>query len=143
VEHEILEGISRADIAFRVRGKTVEELFSAGARALIAILLQNIETVRPSVDVSFTCESGEIDLLYFDFLSELIYFKDAEKLLLLPDRITITSASEGFTLTCSMQGERIDRTRHIFTVDIKAITLHNLFVERNDVGWSATAVLDV
>lgn len=143
MEYEIIEDISRADIAFRVRGKTVEELFSAGARSLFAIMIQDKETIRPSVNVSFSCESREIDLLYFEFLSELVYYKDSEKLLLLPDRIAITSSPEGYRLDCELRGDRIDRNRHVFTIDIKAVTLHNLLVEKDDGGWSAIAVLDV
>jgi SHS2 domain-containing protein len=143
MEHEILEGISRADIAFRVRGKTPEELFSAGARALVAIMLQDPQTVRPTIPISFTCHSSEIDLLYFDFLSELIYFKDSEKLLLVTDRLVISSTPDGFTLSCSLLGDTIDRARHVFIVDIKAVTLHNLVVEHDDVTWTATAVVDV
>jgi SHS2 domain-containing protein len=143
MEYEILEGITSADIAFRVRGQNVEELFFAGARSLLEIMLQDRDTVRPSMDVSFTCESKEIDLLYFDFLSELVYYKDSEKLLLLPERIALTSSPEGYTLACRMCGERIDRNRHLFTIDIKAVTLHNLIVKEDEEGWSATAVLDV
>ncbi len=143
MEYEILEGISRADIAFRVRGQSVEELFSKGARSLLGIMLQDIDTVRPSIDIFFTCESREIDLLYFDFLSELIYYKDSEKLILLPERISVTSSSEGYRIACEMRGDRIDRNRHVFTIDIKAVTLHNLIVKQQDEGWSATVVIDV
>lgn len=143
MEYEILDDISRADIAFRVRGKTLEDLFSTGARSLVAIMLNDLDTIRPSVNISITCESKEIDLLYFDFLSELIYYKDSEKLLLLPEHIAIASSSDGYTLEGSMRGDRIDKNCHVFTVDIKAVTLHNLLVEEKDDGWSATAVLDV
>ncbi|HQL83131.1 MAG TPA: archease, partial [Spirochaetota bacterium] len=90
-----------------------------------------------------TCESREIDLLYFDFLSELIYYKDSEKLILLPERISVTSSSEGYRIACEMRGDRIDRNRHVFTIDIKAVTLHNLIVKQQDEGWSATVVIDV
>jgi SHS2 domain-containing protein len=143
MEHEILEGISRADIAFRVRGDSPEELFAAGARALVEIMLEDPGTLRPSVPVSFSCQADELDLLYFDFLSELIYYKDSEKLLLVPERLLISSSPGGFSLSCNMRGETIDRTRHFFGMDIKAVTLHHLLVEQRDGSWSATAVVDV
>ena len=143
MEHEIIEGISRADIAFRVRGNTPEELFAAGARALIAIMVQDPETLRPTVPVSFSCSAEKMDLLYFDFLSEIIYYKDSEKLLLVPERLAVSSTPEGYSLSCTMRGDRIDRGRHEFTVDIKAATLHHLTVERQDGAWFATAVVDV
>jgi SHS2 domain-containing protein len=143
MEHEILEGISRADIAFRVRGSTPEELFAAGARALVAIMLHDPGALRPSVPVSFSCRADELDLLYFDFLSEIIYYKDSEKLLLEPERLVISSSPEGFSFSCVMRGETIDGSRHVFIADIKAITLHHLLIEQHAGSWSATAVVDV
>ena len=82
---------------------TLEGLFSAGARALLAIMLQNPESVRPSITIEFSCEADELDLLYFDFLSEIIYYKDTDKLLLVPDRLVITSSpgTIGCTITRS------------------------------------------
>ena len=85
-------------------------------------MLQDIDTVRPSIDIFFTCESGDRSS-HFDFLSELIYYKDSEKLILLPERISVTSSSEGYRIACEMRGDRIDRNRHVFTIDIKAVTL--------------------
>jgi len=40
-------------------------------------------------------------------------------------------------------GEEIDRGRHRLVVDVKAVTLFNLRVERDDKGWKATVVLDI
>ncbi len=140
---EIIEGISRADIAYRVSGKDPVELFTTGAEALISIMLKDHETVLRNTTVAFTCDASGLDLLYFDFLSEFIYFKDSEKLLLLPERVEITQTENGFSLSCSATGESIDRERHLFTVDIKAVTMHNLSVTRDASGYAATVVVDV
>lgn len=140
---EILDGISRADIAFRVRGKGPEELFSAGARALVSIMLHNAESVRPLESIDFSCEAPELDILYFDFLSEFIFLKDSSKMILLPERVRVERSGNGYTCSCTATGERLDRTRHTFAVDIKAITMHRLVIEQNSDGWSATVVVDV
>ncbi|HNW27444.1 MAG TPA: archease [Spirochaetota bacterium] len=140
---EILEGISRADIAFRVRGRDPVELFTAGAEALLSIMLKNPETVLKKSSVSFTCEAADLEMLYFDFLSEFIFHKDSDKLLLLPEQLAITRSNGTYRLSCAASGEAIDRSRHLFTVDIKAATMHNLSVTRDDTGFSATIVVDV
>jgi SHS2 domain-containing protein len=140
---EILDGISRADIAFRVRGRHLVELFTTGAEALIAIMVKNPGAVLKNNIVTFTCEAADLELLYFDFLSEFIYYKDSDKLLLLPERLEINQSDDRYQLSCTASGETIDRSRHLFSVDIKAITMHNLSVKRDDSGFSATIVVDV
>jgi len=141
--YEIIDAISRSDIAFRVRGKNPDELFAAGASALASIMMQNPEAIRPSTDVEFEFESPDLDLLYFDFLSEFIYYKDAKKLMLLPETVSIKQSKGGYHLACRAKGETIDRKRHSFNVDVKAVTMHSLNVEQKNDEWTATAVLDV
>ncbi len=143
MSYEIIDTISRADIAFRVRGKEPETLFAAGASALASIMMQNPESIRLSSDVEFECESSDLDLLYFDFLSEFIYYKDSKKLMLFPETVRIKQTDGGYHLICRAKGERIDRKRHYFNVDVKAVTMHNLKVEQKNNEWTATAVLDV
>jgi SHS2 domain-containing protein len=141
--YEIIDDLSRADIAFRVRGGSLGELFSAGGRALASIMLQNSGEIRPEISVSFECTASDLELLYFDFLSELIFHKDAERLILLPARVDIEEIAGEYRLACGARGEKIDRTRHHFIVDIKAITLHHLSVLKENDTWTATVVVDV
>ncbi|MBN2157944.1 MAG: archease [Spirochaetes bacterium] len=141
--YEILDGISRADIAFRVRGKDLDEIFIAGAHALFSIMMQNIETVLPMKSITFSCEASDLEMLYFDFLSEFIYRKDSERLILLPKRVRIRGSENSYTCECSAMGETLDRKRHLFAVDIKAITMHRLSIERHNDEWTATVVVDV
>lgn len=140
---EIIESISRADVAFRVRGKDLSELFIAGGKALVSIMLQNAEDIRPAMAVGFDCEAADLELLFYDFLQEFIYYKDSEKLLLIPESIEFIESADRCRLTCRAKGEKIDRTRHLFIVDIKAVTMHNLNVVKDNDAWSATAVVDV
>ncbi len=141
--YELIEGISRADIAFRVRGIDYSGLFTAGAEALISIMLKNPATVLKTQTVQFACDAPDLDILYFDFLSEFIYYKDAEKLILLPESLEIVQSDSGYSLSCIARGEPIDRSKHIFTVDIKAVTMHHLSVIGDESGYSATIVVDV
>lgn len=141
--YELVEGLSRSDVAFRVQHDDLESLFAEGARALMAIMMENPGAIHPTIDLDITCEDGAIDLLYHEWLSEIIYFKDARRLLLLPQSLDISPFGWGYRLTARCRGEEIDRERHCFRVDIKAVTLHGLSVTRNDGTWSATAVIDV
>ncbi len=143
VAYEIVDGISRADIAFRVRGSDLNSLFRDGAGALIAIMMGNPDSVRPLVSIVIRCEEDTIELLYHEWLSEIIFYKDSERLLLLPQSIDIVSTGNSYQLHSLCEGETIDRTRHFFSIDIKAVTFHGLMVAEEDAEWTAIAVVDV
>jgi len=48
-----------------------------------------------------------------------------------------------FVLEAEACGEPLDTARHRLLVDVKAVTLHRLRVERTSSGWEAFFVLDV
>ena len=83
-------------------------------------------------------------MLLFDFLNELIFYKDARRLLLLPAQVTITgSRATGYSLQARLQGVEIDAARHRLNTDVKAVTMHRFSVTPVAEGWQATVVLDV
>ena len=141
--YELLDNISRADIAYRVRGCCLVDLFINGGRALVSIMLEDPASVRPIESVTFNTASTDPDLLYFDYLSEFIFFKDTRKLILMPATVEISHTDKGYALSCKAVGEKIDRSRHVFIADIKAITMHNLAVAIVADEWHATVVVDV
>ena len=143
MEFELLEDITRADLAFRVRGSTLDELFFAAAQALSGIMLEQPGLVRRGRRVSISMRERDLDMLLYDFLQEFVFYKDAESLILVPDSVKVSHNTEGYSINAVASGEQIDRGRHRFTVDIKSVTMHNLAVVRNDGYWSATVVLDV
>jgi len=143
MEFELLEDITRADLAFRVRGSSLDELFFAAAQALSGIMLEQPGLVRRGRRVSISMRERDLDMLLYDFLQEFVFYKDAESLLLVPDSVQVSNNTEGYSINAVASGEQIDRGRHRFTVDIKSVTMHNLAVVRNDGYWSATVVLDV
>ena len=89
-------------------------------------------------------EESEPDLLLYRFLEELVYFKDAEGLLLRVPEVRVRGGDGGaFVLEAEGRGEPLDPARHQLQVDVKAVTLHRLRVERTGRGWEAFVVLDV
>jgi SHS2 domain-containing protein len=82
-------------------------------------------------------------MLLFDLLQELIYFKDAEQLLLRVRKARIAAVETEWTLTGEAHGERLDLTLHQQRTDVKAVTLHHFKLEKTDAGWTATVILDI
>lgn len=137
------EDIATADAAFEAWGKTLEELFTAAADATMNVMVEELSTIRREREVTLKMEHGELDLLLFNFLNELVFYKDAERLLLRVESVTIARHPELFTLHASLRGEELNPARHALSADVKAVTLHRFKVEETTDGWQASVILDI
>ena len=141
--YKFLDDIATADVAFEAWGATREELFAAGADALLHTMVHDPEAVARLEEVAVTVEDVDLDLLLFSFLQELVFLKDARLLLLHPEEVRIAEKDGRFRLESVLRGERIDRQRHPLVVDVKAATLHRLRVAFESGIWRSVVVLDV
>lgn len=139
----ILEELTRADLAFRAEEPTLEELFRTAWRATLEVMLPPPASLQARERRSIRLAKPAVDLLLFDFLSELVYYKDAEGLLLAVQSLVLRQEPAGCTLEAEAAGERADPERHRLGTDVKAVTLHRFALERTPAGWRATVVLDL
>lgn len=141
--YSYLEEIATADVAFAAWGTTREELFAACADALTNVMVADLASICRNEEIEVHLGNGELDLLLFSFLNELVFYKDARQLLLRITSLTITGAPGEFLLDACLAGERIDPDRHSLIVDVKAVTLHRFRVAETAQGWQAEVVLDI
>jgi len=141
--YRFTDEISTADVAFEAWGESVEELFIASASALLRTMTAAPEVVAHCQELTIRVEHEELDLLLFSFLQELIFYKDARRLLLHADRVQIKQRAGRYHLEARASGEQIDAGRHCLLVDVKAVTLHRLQVVFAEKLWQAVVVLDV
>lgn len=87
-------------------------------------------------------ENEDPEMLLFDLLGDLLYYKDAEGLLLVLDECTLEAHGDRFIFSARAGGEYIDPNRHRLGVDIKAVTLHQFELRKTEEGWKARVVLD-
>jgi SHS2 domain-containing protein len=138
-----LEDVGTADIAFEATGRDLPELFAAAADATINVMIDNIGAIEPRETRQIELSNDNIEMLLFDFLQELIYFKDAKRLLLRACETQIDQKDGAYFLKAKVAGERLDDTRHQQRADVKAVTLHGFSVEKYDGGWKAKVLLDI
>jgi SHS2 domain-containing protein len=138
-----LEDVATADVAFEATGNTIEEMFLAAAEATIGVMLENSKDIRGTDEISFRLEEQELEMLLFDFLQEIIYAKDARRMLLLVDSVDIDKESSPLGLTVRARGETLDSQQHRLLTDVKAVTMHRFAIHKGEHGWTATVVLDV
>jgi SHS2 domain-containing protein len=141
--YRYLPDIAIADVAFEAWADTLEGLFAAAADATMNVMVGDLATIAEHESRAVQAEDTEVDMLLFQLLQELIFFKDAEKLLLRVKHIEIRQIDGRFRLTAEARGEPLDPTRHDLVVDVKAVTLHRFNVKQTASGWEATVILDI
>ncbi|MFH1570983.1 MAG: archease [Gemmatimonadota bacterium] len=144
---EYLDDVAIADVAFRAWGADLAGAFAAAARATVSVMLEDLASLEARCERRVDLEADQLDLLLFDFLSELVYYKDADGLLLLPRRVEVqepgAAADRRWRVRAVLAGERVDRSRHAVLVDVKAVTLHRLSLRQEPGRWVAEVVLDI
>jgi len=155
MSYRFLEEIATADVAFEATGKTPEELFISAAEALEETQV-NTKQLANSEQRTVNLENETLDKLLFDFLDELIYYKDAEQLVFNKFDIEIQASEGGFAsdreiaskdikwrLKGVIAGEKLDPNRHELRTDVKAVTKHQFGIQKTKEGYKATVVLDI
>ncbi|HEY5999993.1 MAG TPA: archease [bacterium] len=137
------DDVAIADVAFEAWGPTLEEAFLAAAEATVATMSADPGAIAARQRRTMRLEEAAADLLLYRFLEELVYYKDAEGLLLRVASVRIEERDGGLALEAQAEGEALDPARHGLLADVKAVTLHRLRVERTERGWTAFVVLDV
>jgi SHS2 domain-containing protein len=135
------EDIAIADTAFTVKGKNEEELFVNAAKALV-MSMADISRINAKKKRKFNLKSNKLDTLLFDFLSELLLYKDSENLLFSSFKIVI-SRNKSWKLEAECLGELANPKKHKISTDIKAITMHMFEVNKTDEGYEARIVVDI
>jgi len=134
---EILE--HTADIGFRVRAATPEELFARAAEALVWLAFE-ADSIEERESQHLEARAEDWESLLVNWLSEVLYLMDARCLLLRRfqvDRVGPEAvAGRGF-------GELWNPARHRAKLVIKGVTYHQLRVERGAEGWYAQVILDI
>jgi SHS2 domain-containing protein len=141
--YQYLEDVGTADIAFEATGRNLSELFTSAADATMNVMIDNLDAIEPGETRRIELKNDEIDMLLFDFLQELIYFKDAERLLLRVREMHVEKKEGAYSLKATTAGEPLDPARHQQRADVKAVTLHNFRVEKNEGSWKARVLLDI
>jgi SHS2 domain-containing protein len=142
--YRFLEGLSVADVSFEATGSTPEELFSDSWEAALRVMIEEPSALQGRERRAIELEGDSLEFLLVDFLQELLFYKDAEGLLLRLAKCRIDTRDGGYHLVAEAAGESVDPRRHKLGVDVKAVTYHHLGVERHTSGgWRATFILDV
>jgi SHS2 domain-containing protein len=128
-----------ADLGLRVRATDLNGLFRDAGRGLFSMIVEPEPVGTPAKCYEFAIAGERYDFLLFDWLSELLYVFDAERMLLgrfeaRVDELSLLGQAAGFAL---------DAGEYRLLHEVKAITYHGLKVERSAGGWLAEVIVDI
>ena len=123
-----------ADWSARVWARDLPSLFTEAARAMNS-LSGTVTGTGTRVTRTFDAEGPDAESLLVAFLSELLYYQEQEGLAF--DVFDLRVASQW--LKVQMEGSQMASSEKA----IKAVTYHNLKIEKTNQGFETTIVFDV
>jgi SHS2 domain-containing protein len=127
-----------ADVGIIAYGRDLKEAFANSAYGMFS-LMADLDRVKEKVSRKVDVHSTDQEALLVDWLNELLYLFDVERIIF--KRFEITALSRN-RLQARVYGEKIDTSRHQLKTDIKAATYHMLKIEKNE-GVKVQLILDI
>jgi SHS2 domain-containing protein len=128
-----------ADVGFIAYGTTLSELLENAALAMMSLGCEP-QGIAEKERREIRASGENNESLLFDWLAEILAVADAEDLALLRAEVTKLAEREVWGV---VYGEKFNKARHRAGTYIKAVTYHELRVERTKQGWKGRVYLDV
>ena len=128
-----------ADIKVAFETDTLEALL-VEATEVMRGLLAGTSPVEPREERLVELECSDATELFLAYLKELLYLFAAHGFLVAAVEIDRVDQTQ---LVARVRGEGLDAKRHEHQPEVKAVTRHDLAVERRGDSWYAEVVFDV
>jgi SHS2 domain-containing protein len=140
--YRVLDDIAVADLAFEVEGDSLEDLFRGATQALVESMA-NPATVRGTWERTIQRKEADAPTLLFDWLSDLVYWKDAAGVVYGDVQLTLSRQADEWALQARLCGAPVDSTTQELRADVKGVTKHLYELSQRGSRWYARVVVDV
>ena len=128
-----------ADTGLAIYGKDLKSLFEHAGEGFFHIIT-DLKRVKPRIEKRVHLAGESLDRLMVDWLSELLYLHDVDHLLF-GEFIVESVGEEG--LKAVAKGEPFQEGIHVIKTEVKAVTYHQIRVEKRNGGWRARVIIDL
>lgn len=136
-QYEIID--HTADIGLRVFGRDLKELFKNSALGMFE-LIADLKNVKPKTSLGIEVDAVNREELLINWLRELLYQYNTQEILF--EKFEIEKITDN-RINAKVWGEKFDNQRHNLKTEIKAVTYHELKIEKKTEGWSSQIIFDV
>lgn len=139
---KFIDDVATADCAVEIKAETLPGIFVEAAKSLTARM---IDPATVKLEQSWKIELSEENIrgLLYAWLSELVFIRDSENVLLSDFEISSLKTDGECSLSAVARGEKIDHDRHDIVVEVKAVTMHMFTIEKEGNSWKAFVVYDL
>jgi SHS2 domain-containing protein len=134
---EILEHPS--DLGIEARGATMAEAFQNAAHGFMSIIAGSSK-IEADEKRLISIQALDRENLLVRWLTEILYLYDGEKFLTADVKFDMINNT---SLKATVLGQQFDASKHELKLDVKAITYHQLMVEKLDGIWTARVFVDI
>jgi len=131
-----------ADTAFEAQGESVEEVFRGATQALLESMANPV-TVSGGWERAIERTDVDPSTLLFDWLSEVVYWKDAAGVVFREAPLTLTREGDVWLLRAGLIGAPVDQQTQELHADVKGVTKHRYELKQTGGSWKVIVVLDV
>jgi SHS2 domain-containing protein len=124
-----------ADLAIRVRGRDLEELFVNAALGM-GMLMADLKEIAPDVERQIELEEIDAETLLVSWLSELLWFNEESDAVFV--RFEFKELTQTRLRAMVRGGAAMSQWKHI-----KAVTFHDLEIVETVDGYEVTVIFDV
>lgn len=132
-----------ADLGLRVEGDSLNGLFAEAAVGMTSLIVADVGSVEATEQRTIELGSPDLEYLYFDWLSELLFLFESEGWLTAEANVEVT----GNSLRGAVQGSIFCEERHCRSHEVKAVTYHELSVVQHERDgksfWQAEVIVDI
>ena len=135
-----------ADVGYRAYGNNLGNAFENAAIAMFEVITDT-SAVKHLVVKQIELEAEDKYALFYDWLSELLFFHDAEYLVFSKFDVKIYSKMdedrEIYYLAATAWGEEFDPLRHERRSEVKAVTYHMMDIKDENLNVMLQVILDI
>ena len=128
-----------ADLGLRVIAPDREALWCEAAHGLFSVIVEADAALARPRQLAFALAAERDDYLFVDWLSELLYVFESQRLVLFDFDVRL----DGRRLSATASGRPLDPDVDRLAHEVKAVTYHGLRLEQVAAGWLAEVILDI
>ena len=129
-----------ADVGIKAYGKDLNEAFENAALAVFEVMTDTSK-VEPKEEREIQVDGIDLENLLYRWIESLLVYYDSE--LLLFSRFKVNIDQNNLTLVGKAWGEKFDPDRHERRTVVKAMTYHEMSIEKKDDHYELTFVVDI
>jgi len=130
-----------ADLAVRIYGKTLEDLFINAAKTIFDITAQPNAAAFASPPILFNIDSNDHEELLVNWLNEILFYFYTEKIICTSFKVTNLTKKH---LEIKTETKKITAQSNFIKTEIKSVTFHNVEIEKEHLGgYKVDLILDI